>query len=75
MEVSLKVNKNARKSPNNTYLEDKNRKVEIKQKVKKESVRTNQIYNKVLKAFDVNDLESFEDFEEELFEQKPKIKK
>jgi len=69
------VNKNVKKSSNGTYAEDKSKKLETKLKVKKDTIKTNQMYNKVLKDLDIQDLQSFEDVEYELFEQKAKSKK
>jgi hypothetical protein len=69
------VNKNVKKSSGNTYAEDKNKKLETKLKVKKDIIKTNQMYNKVLKDLDIQDLQTFEDVEYELLEQKAKNKK
>ncbi|PKM94288.1 MAG: hypothetical protein CVU84_12585 [Firmicutes bacterium HGW-Firmicutes-1] len=69
------MNKNVKKSSGNTYAEDKNKKLETKLKVKKDIIKTNQMYNKVLKDLDIQDLQTFEDVEYELLEQKAKNKK
>jgi hypothetical protein len=69
------VNKNVKKPTNNTYSEDKSRKLESKMKLKKDIIKTNKMYNKVLKDLDINDLDSFEDVEYELFEHKSKSKR
>jgi len=44
-------------------------------KLKKDIIKTNKMYNKVLKDLDINDLDSFEDVEYELFEHKSKSKR
>lgn len=69
------MNKNVKKPTNNTYSEDKTRKLESKLKSKKDMIKINQRYNKVLKDLDIEDLQSFEDVEYELFENKAKSKK
>lgn len=69
------MNKKFKKSSVNTYSEEKEKKSESKSRIKKDSTKTNQRFNKVLKDIDINDLDSFEEFEYELFEQKAKGKK
>lgn len=69
------MNKNVKKSSSSTYAEDKSKKLETKMKVKKDAIKTNQMYNKVLKDLDIQDLQTFEDVEYEMFEQKAKGKK
>lgn len=69
------MNKNVKKPMNNTYSEDKSKKMESKLKLKKDMIKTNQKYNKVLKDLDINDLQTFEDVEFEVFEHKAKSKK
>ena len=66
------MNKNVKKPANNTYSEDKSKKMESKLKMKKDIIKTNQKYNKVLKDLDIQDLQSFEDVEFELLENKAK---
>lgn len=69
------MNKNVKKPASNTYSEDRTRKMESKLKMKKDQIKTNQKYNKVLKDLDIQDLQSFEDVEYELFESKAKLKR
>lgn len=69
------MNKNVKKPTNTTYSEDKGKRLESKLKQKKDMIKTNQKYNKVLKELDIHDLESFEDVEYELFENRSKFKK
>lgn len=78
VEVYFKVNKNVKKPLNNTYSEDKNKRLEGKLREKKDNARTNRIYNKVLKDIDIeelDDLDDLDDIEIELFEHKNKGKK
>lgn len=49
--------------------------MESKLRAKKDIVRTNQMYNKVLKDLDIEDIEDFEDVELELLEHKAKGKR
>ncbi len=69
------MNKNFKKG--NTYShEDKGREMESKLKAKKDIIRTNQLYNKVLKDIDVEDIDDLEEVEMEiLFEHKAKGKR
>lgn len=57
------MNKNVKRSDNTYSLEDKGRMMETKLKAKKDIIRINQKYNKVLKDLEVEDLEAFEDDE------------
>lgn len=69
------MNKKVKKSSVNTYSEEKEKKFESKSKLKKDSTKTTQRFNKALKKLDIKDLDSFEEFEYELFEQKARGKK
>lgn len=69
------MNKNVKKSGKAYSLEDKGREMESKLKLKKDIIKTNQLYNKVLKDLDVEDIEDFEDVELELLEHKAKGRK
>lgn len=67
------MNKNVKKQSSNTYSpEDKGKRMESKLKEKKDVTRTNKMYNKVLKDFDLDNLDDYEDVEFGLLEHKYK---
>lgn len=72
------MNKNVKRSSNNSYSEEQSRRLETKLKEKKDINRTNQMYNRALKDLDVEELENMDDMDDmeyELIDHKVKGKK
>lgn len=63
------MNNNAKKPSRNTYFDDgRGKSQESKTKEIKDTIRTNKMYNKVLKELELDELEDFDESEYELLE-------
>lgn len=69
------MNKKVKKSTGIGFVEEQGRTLEVKMKNKKNSIKTNKMYNKALKELDIEELTTLDDAEYDLFENRTRGKK